>query len=124
VAGGREYRGCGGDPAALLQGAAWMVEDVNGTGVVAQPRMTLAFGPDGRVAGRAACNSYTGQYALTGEGITISKTATTRMACAPALMTEEGLFLDVLGNVVRFAIGQDGALILHTRDRRTITARR
>jgi heat shock protein HslJ len=39
-------------------------------------------------------------------------------------MGQEDLFLDVLKNVQRFTLTPDGALILHTGDRRTITARR
>jgi len=46
------------------------------------------------------------------------------MACAPALMRQEDLFLDVLRNLQRFTLSPDGALILHTGDGRTITARR
>ncbi len=63
-------------------------------------------------------------YTLTGEGLTVSKAAGTMMACAPALMQQESLFLDVLQNVRRFDLASDGALILQTDDRRTITARR
>ena len=124
LAGGREYRGCGGDPEELLQGAEWVVKDVNGTGPIDNSRLTLAFGSGGRVSGHASCNTYTGQYAVTGEGTTVSKMATTRKLCAPSLMAQEDRFLDVLRNVSRFEISPDGALILHTGDGRTITARR
>jgi heat shock protein HslJ/membrane-bound inhibitor of C-type lysozyme len=93
-------------------------------GIIDRSRATLSFGPDGRVAGRASCNNYTAQYTLTGEGLTVSKAAGTMMACEPALMRQEQLFLDVLQNVRRFDLGPDGALILQTDDRRTITARR
>jgi heat shock protein HslJ/uncharacterized lipoprotein YbaY len=121
---GKKLAGCGGDPAALLQGREWMVQDINGKGIVDQSRATLNFGADGRVAGRSSCNNYTAQYTLTGEGLTVSKAAGTMMACDPALMQQEALFLDVLQNVRRFDLGPDGALILRTDDRRAITARR
>ena len=121
---GRKLTGCGGDPAALLQGREWAVVDINGKGIIDRSRATLNFGPDGRVAGRASCNNYTAQYTLTGEGLTVSKAAGTMMACEPALMRQEQLFLDALQNVRRFDLGPDGALILQTDDRRTITARR
>ena len=121
---GKQVKGCGGDPGALLQGAEWVVEDVNGTGIIDRSRATLHFGTDRRISGKASCNTYTGEYTLTGEGLTISKTATTMMACAPALMRQEDLFLDVLKNVQGFTLTPDGALILHTGDRRTMTARR
>jgi hypothetical protein len=49
LAGGTEYRGCGGDPEELLQGAEWVVKDVNGTGPIDTSRLTLAFGSGGAV---------------------------------------------------------------------------
>jgi heat shock protein HslJ/membrane-bound inhibitor of C-type lysozyme len=124
LAGGKEYRGCGGDPASLLHGAEWLVEDIDRAGIVDNLRVTLRFGTDSRVAGNASCNSYSGSYTLTGEGLTVSKIVTTLKACAPALMTQEAKFLDVLANVRRFEVRPDGALVLSTSDGRTITARR
>jgi heat shock protein HslJ/membrane-bound inhibitor of C-type lysozyme len=120
----KTLHGCGGDPAALLQGAKWVVEDLNGRGIVDRSRMTLRFGSDGRVSGRASCNKYSGTYLLTGEALTVSQAATTRKACAESLMSQEDEFLGLLRGVRRFSISPDGALILHTGDRRTIKARR
>lgn len=124
VYGDRKLAGCGGDPAALLQGREWVVEDINGKGIVDPSRTTLAFGADGRVLGRASCNNYFASYTLTGEALTISQAGGTMMACAPALMQQEALFLEILRNVRRFDLGGDGALVLRTDDGRTITARR
>jgi len=114
----------GAFPAALLPGAEWVVEDINRTGLIDRSRATLNFGTDGRLSGRASCNTYSGEYTLTAEGLTVAKIATTRMACAPALMRQEDLFLAVLRNLQRFTLSPDGALILHAGDGRTITARR
>ena len=124
VVDGRKLAGCGGDPATLLHGREWVVAEINGKGVVDRSRATLNFGVDGRVAGRASCNNFTAQYTLTGETLTVSKAAGTMMACEPALMAQERLFLDVLQNVRRFDLRPDGALVLQVDDRRTITARR
>jgi len=121
---GRMLTGCGGDPATLLQGAEWVVEDLRGAGIVDRSRVTLAFAADGRVSGHGSCNRYTASYKLTGEGLTISKAASTRMACAPALMRQERLFFDLLAQVRRFTIDASGALVLHAADGGTIAARR
>ena len=121
---GRTLNGCGGDPATLLRGAEWVVEDVAGRGVVDRSRATLSFSADGRVAGRGSCNRYTAGYSISGEGLTISKPASTMMACEPALMQQEQLFFELLGQVRRFTIDQSGALVLHAADGRTIAARR
>ena len=121
---GKQLKGCGGHPGALLQGAEWVVEDINGTGIIDSSRVTLNFSADRRISGRASCNTYTGAYTLTGETLTISKTGVTMMACAPALMRQEDLFLDILKNVRGFELGPDSALILRAGDGRTVTARR
>jgi heat shock protein HslJ len=121
---GRTLHGCGGYPAALLQGAEWVVEDLNGRGIVDRSRMTLRFGSDGRVSGRTSCNTYSGTYSLTGEVLTVSHGAMTRKACAESLMSQEDEFLGLLRNVRRFSMSPDGALVLYTGDRRTIKARR
>ncbi|MDZ7621957.1 MAG: META domain-containing protein [Candidatus Competibacteraceae bacterium] len=121
---GETLRGCGGDPAALLHGAEWVVEDLNGGGIIDRSRVTLNFAADGRVFGSGSCNTYNGGYVLTGEGLTLSRAATTMMACPPALMSQESRFFELLEKVQRFEIGADGALILHTEDLRMIAARR
>lgn len=120
---GRALRGCGGDPADLLVGREWEVEDLTG-GMVDRSRATLAFTAEGQLTGLASCNRYTTAYKLSGEGLTIGNTATTMMACAPALMQQEGRFLDILQNARRFEISDSGALLLITGDNRRIVARR
>jgi heat shock protein HslJ len=74
--------------------------------------MTLKFGEDGRLSGRAACNRYTAGYELGGEGLTIERPAVTRMACREPRLMLEGRFLQLLKSVNRFDIGEDGELIL------------
>jgi heat shock protein HslJ len=117
-------KGCGGDPATLLTGASWVVEDFDKQRMVEGTRVTLTFGADGRLSGSASCNNYTATYALRGEGLTIGQAASTRKACAPPLMAQEQSFLTMLAAVNRFEIGSDGVLILHAADGRTLRARR
>ena len=121
---GRTLNGCGGDPATLLKGGEWVVEDITGVRLVEKSRITLDFGADGQISGSASCNRYGAEYVLTGEGLTISKGFTTMMACEPPLMSQEQVFLEALSKVQRFEMGPNGTLILHTSDRRTIKARR
>lgn len=121
---GREYRGCGGEPARLLQGGEWVVEDIDGGGIIDRSRATLVFGADGRISGRASCNTYGGQYTLTGEGLTVDNAAVTMMACVPSLDAQEQRFLAALAATQRFEITADGALKLLGPDGRSITARR
>lgn len=121
---GRTLKGCGGEPAELLKGPEWVVEDINRGGIIDRSRATLDFAEDGRLSGRASCNTYTGRYSLTGERMAVTKLAATRKACAPSLMQQEDKFLRVLRDVVGFDFDAHGGLVLRTSDGRTILARR
>ena len=116
--------GCGGDSVDLLTGGEWVVEDVGNNGIIDNSRVTMVFDPAGRISGRASCNTYSGGFTLTGEGISFSTLATTRMACAPALMNQEAKFLSLLSLVERFEIDETGALALYGGGERRILARR
>jgi heat shock protein HslJ len=121
---GRTLRGCGGDPASLLQGGEWTVENIGGAGPVDGSRATLNFDVDGQLSGSASCNRYSGSYRWSGEGLSVSpKTAMTLMACVPALMEQENRFMQLLGQTRGFRFGADGALILEAAGG-TVTARR
>jgi heat shock protein HslJ/membrane-bound inhibitor of C-type lysozyme len=124
VVDGKEYRGCGGEPAALLRGKEWVVEDIDRGGIIDRSRVTLNFDDKNRVYGRAGCNTYNAGYTLTGEGLSVNSPASTMMACAESLMKQEQRFLEILGSVERFELSDTGALILHAAKGRTITARR
>jgi len=117
--------GCGGDPRDLLTGTDWHVEDIAGAGLIDGARVTLAFDLRGRVFGSSGCNTWFSGYALTGEGLDIGPAASTRMACAPALMEQETQFLAALEGIAGFDIDATGALRLLSGDGTTlITARR
>lgn len=122
--GDQSLQGCGGSPTSLLQGATWVVEDINGKGVIDNSRVTLTFGPDSRVAGLGSCNNYTGGYTLTGESLKIRQVASTMKACAPALMNQEMAFFQVLQDVQRFEVRPDGAQVLLTGNGRSLLARK
>ena len=121
---GKEYRGCGGEPAALLQGKEWVVEDIDRGGIIDRSRVTLNFDARDRVFGRSGCNTYNGRYTLTGEGLSVTDPVSTLKACAESLMQQEKRFLEILGGVQRFELTDDGALRLLTADGHSITARR
>lgn len=116
------FMGCGGDRERLFRGAEWVVEDLAGAGMIDRSRITLEFLDEGRVAGRASCNRYTGSYQLTGEVLSFGQQATTMMACAPALMDQERKFLGLMSEVVDGRIGRRGELLLRTAAGDTITA--
>ena len=110
--------------APALQGAEWVVEDVGGAGIIDNSRVTIRFGNDRRVGGRAGCNSYGAAYTLAGDRLKIGQGFSTQMACAPALMQQETTFLRLLEQVQRFDRTADGGLVLVAADGRRIVARR
>jgi heat shock protein HslJ len=116
--------GCAGDPRLLLTTVeTWQVERLAGDALVPDTEVTLSFGEDDVVAGSGGCNRYSGLYEITGEGLTVGAIAATRMACPEPAMSQEMTFLDLLGNVVSFDIGEGGGLSLVTRDGARIETR-
>lgn len=120
---GATLNGCAGDPAALLAGD-WTVTQLDTGPLPAGINVTLSFS-DGRVAGNSGCNRLSGGYALTGEGLSFTAIATTRMACpAPQMETEQSV-LAALASITRFDFTADGHLLLQSDEGITaLTARR
>jgi heat shock protein HslJ len=95
------------DPGTRLDGSAWVLldfRDSSGSNV-GQPgsdRATADFA-DGRIAGFAGCNTYSGSYTTNGSRIDITGFATTGISCDGDAMAFESAYLDSLGTVDRFA---------------------
>jgi len=123
VIGAETFKGCGGDPAALLRGG-WRISQVDGKPVIAQTMPSLHFSADGKVSGNSSCNRVVGGYKLSGEGLSIGQLGSSMMMCEDSLMAQERVILEILRDAKGFAIGDDGALILKTNNGRTITALR
>lgn len=122
--GGQELRGCGGEPATLLQGPEWTVDEIGGKAPATDSKITLNFGADGSLSGSSSCNRLATSYTLTGENLAIAQGAGTMMACEQPVMEQESAFLALLSKVNAFGVADDGALLLKTADGKTIRARR
>lgn len=122
----RMLRGCGGDPASLLTGGEWQIEDMDGAGIVDRSGPSISFDAGGRVAGTSGCNRFVGGYELTGEGLSFGQMGATLMACPEALMKQERRMMDALEQVRRFDFDETGALLLigGPEDATLLTARR
>mgnify|MGYP000119512927 CR=1 FL=1 len=101
----------------------WVVESIDGRGVVDNSRTTLTFDAQGQIAGRAGCNRYTGSYRLQGAQFSVHGVATTRMICVPALMDQESRFLRTLEAASTWRLQPDGSLLLSSPDGRKLLAR-
>lgn len=90
----------------------------------ANGRSSLALVDPNPIHRRASCSRFLATFTLNGEGLTIAPLAATEMACFAALMDQERLFLEVLTQIARCTFGEDGKLVLLSRDARVIVARR
>lgn len=107
--------GCASKPPAapepLIVGL-WLAQDIAGAPVPADARITLSLYGDGRAVGRGGCNNYTTKYQRTGGSISFGPVLSTKMACAPALMTLEQSYFDTLAAVTRVERRADGTLAM------------
>jgi putative lipoprotein len=85
-----------GAKAVQLTGGEWIVENIAGVSVGGDRRLRIAIAVDGRVTGSGGCNRLMGRAEVSGATITFGRLATTRMACAAAVMQQERTLLDAL----------------------------
>lgn len=109
----------GGGPA----NGAWVAVSANTDLRFGQPYPTLVI-DGGRVSGTGGCNRYSGDVVITGQAINVTNLASTEMACSPAIMEQERLFLTLLGDADAISPESDiGQLILRTPDARILRLR-
>ena len=113
-----------GQGAATIVGPVWVAEEIAGASASGEAPITLQLGADGRASGRGGCNGYGGPYTLAGDALHFGPLASTKMACAPALMDQEQRYFDTLAQVARYAVADDGALLLMTGEGKEIRLRR
>ena len=112
----RERSGESASPApsspASLTGRTWVLEDLSGAGVIDDAQATLEVAQDGRVRGRATCNRFSGSATIAGDSIAFGPLASTRMACAEALMNQERNYMAALAQAKQWEV-QGSTLFLH-----------
>lgn len=107
-----------------LVGREWIIEDIDGHGVIDNSPASLLFLPNGTLPGDASCNRIIGTYEQKKQSIMIENTGTTMMLCPEAVQNQERLLLELLATIEKFSIDNTGALVLHTSDNKSILARR
>lgn len=95
-----------------LVGSRWLAEDIAGAGVIDRAQSRLEVLADGRIAGNAGCNAFTGAGAFRKGNVKVGVLASTRKACQPAVMDQEQKFLAALGRAARFETLAGGRMIL------------
>ena len=85
-----------------LLGTAWRLESLGNGKLQAGTKPSLEFPTEGRAGGDGSCNRFNGIVIVAGDAIKFSGLATTRKACAEAVMRQEEAYLAALRDAVRF----------------------
>lgn len=90
-----------------LNQTAWQLVEVNGNGYDNQDTPVLRFG-DGTIEGKGFCNSYSAEYQVNGDALTITPIVATEMACENVIFNIlEGDYFKALNAVKRYEIAGD-----------------
>ena len=110
---------------ATLTGGTWLVEDIDGGGIIDKVRVEIGFDADGKVHGNAGCNRFNGSWTQAGHIVTLGPgLATTRMMCSPVLMSTEAKVLKVLARPLAVSFDATGAAFLKAADGGSLKIRR
>ncbi len=97
-------------PPASLVGTTWLVEDIDGGGVLDRVQSTITFQSGARIVGSTACNQYFAAIQLSDTTLGVGVVGSTRRACSPAVMNQETRFVASLGAVRTYRL--DGPVLL------------
>lgn len=86
----------GAFPTALI--GRWHAESIRRRGVMPNIQTVIDIAADGKVTGSGGCNRISGAMTINEAHISFSQMISTEMACAPAIMNQEGDFLSALGD--------------------------
>ena len=89
---------------AVTPAGRWLAEDIGGGGVLDRLQTILELAADGTVSGTGGCNRMMGKAVISGETMSFSPIASTRMACTPAAMAQEAKFFKALEAVKTWRI--------------------
>ena len=95
----------------------WRAEDIGGTAVVSGSEVTLMLGGDGKIGGKSGCNGYSANYQVTGDVLKVYPPMIgTRMACPPALMTQENRYRTLIETAQAVRLTPEGWLVIASAD--------
>jgi putative lipoprotein len=106
------------EPSGSPVDAAWLVEDIDGRGVIDRLQSTLQISDEGgeiSATGNGGCNRFFGTATVSGDEIEFGPLGSTRMACPAAIMDQEQAFFAALGATRSFRL-DPGTRLLHFFD--------
>ncbi|TIN08517.1 YbaY family lipoprotein [Mesorhizobium sp.] len=97
----------------------WLIEYIDGIGVIAEPQATFRIDEAGKAGGSGPCNVYFATAKVDGSTIAISDIGSTFKACAPETMAEEKALFEALAKAASYHVDA-GKLIIVDKDDRVI----
>lgn len=99
-----------------LAGTEWTLSSIDLAGesmaIVGATNPTLEFQSSGEVVGEGGCNSFGGQYQITGNAVIFSDITSTLIACEDQeVMDQETMFLNALESADSFELSGDTLII-------------
>lgn len=89
---------CASSGGVSLEGTSWQLVTLGKLQPIEGSTITISF-EDGRVSGTSGCNSYGGEYQVSGDKLEFGVLMSTMMACADtAMMDRESSYLQLLEN--------------------------
>ena len=83
--------------------------------------LTVRFSKEGRISGFSGCNTYTGQYDVTDDILSVGPLASTRKAClSPDLQTQEQTYLQDLQAVRSFSVAGTQLILITQAGKRLV----
>ncbi|TIN41900.1 MAG: META domain-containing protein [Mesorhizobium sp.] len=104
---------------APVVGQIWLIEYIDGVGVIAEPQATFRIDEAGKAGGSGPCNAYFATAKVDGSTIAISDIGSTFKACAPETMAEEKALFEALAKAASYHVDA-GKLIIVDKDDRVI----
>jgi heat shock protein HslJ len=116
---------CTPKESAELTGTKWSLVSYGEASSVTQAvsgATTLDFGGDGKISGKAGCNSYGGRYTINGTDLKFGEVISTLMACADEnLMRQESEYLMALQSAAAFEMSGDRLVIHYDSNQSVLT---
>ncbi len=99
----------------------WLIEDIEGRGVINNAQTTIQIAEDGSVTGNTGVNQFIAKAKFGSENMEIEEgPVATRAAGPPALMDQESNFLTALQKTKRYRIDEKGLLHLVDHKGKTV----
>lgn len=94
-----------------LANTSWTVAELIGNPPIAGTSMSTTFNADNSLSAFGGCNTFSAQYTITGDVISITPLTGTQIACSDAINTQEAAFTSALQSANKFEINNNQLII-------------